>query len=76
VYELYFPEELHAARLRPFDLVASANLPDITQLPEKDLLSTLRKKFEELYDIDHTLRAALFSLGDLEVVRIIEGKTA
>ncbi|MDI1247848.1 MAG: Eco57I restriction-modification methylase domain-containing protein [Lacunisphaera sp.] len=76
VYELYFREELHAAGLRLFDLVTQANLPDITKVPEKDRLSTLRKKFEELYDIEHPLRKALFSLGDLEVVRIIEGKTA
>jgi hypothetical protein len=74
VYELYFPEELHAAGLRLFDLVAKADLPDITHIPEKDRLSTLRKKFEEVYDIEHTLRAALFSLGNLETVRIIEAK--
>ncbi len=74
VYELYFPDELHAADLRLFDLVASVDLPEITQLPEKSRLSTLRKKFEELYDIEHPLRAALFSLGNLETVRIIEGK--
>ncbi|MDP2138187.1 MAG: Eco57I restriction-modification methylase domain-containing protein, partial [Candidatus Didemnitutus sp.] len=86
VYELYFPGELHAAGLRLFDLVAKAALPglpseapserrrDITQLPEKDRLKTLRMKFEEVYDIEHPLRAALFSLGNLETVRIIEGK--
>jgi adenine-specific DNA-methyltransferase len=74
VYELYFPEELHAAGLRIFDLVAKADLPDITKIPEKERLSTLRKKFEEVYDIEYSLRAALFSLGNLETVRIIEGK--
>lgn len=74
VYELYFPEELHAAGLRLFDLVAQAQLPDITKLSEKDRLTALRKKFEEVYDIEHALRAALFSLGNLEVVRVIEGK--
>ncbi len=74
VYELYFPKELHAAGLRVFDLVANADLPDMPNLPEKNRLSTLRKKFEELYDIEHPLRAALFSLGNLETVRIIEGK--
>ncbi|MBI5770019.1 MAG: N-6 DNA methylase [Verrucomicrobia bacterium] len=74
VYELYFREELHAAGLRLFDLVATANLPDVSKLAEKDRLSTLRKKFEEVYDIEHPLRAALFSLGNLETVRIIEGK--
>jgi len=79
VYELYFPEELHAAGLRLFDLVGQAFLPAV---PPKDadrnvcttFLKTLRTKFEELHDIEHPLRAALFSLGNLETVRIIEGK--
>jgi hypothetical protein len=31
VYELYFPEELHAAGLRLFDLVAQADLPSVEQ---------------------------------------------
>jgi hypothetical protein len=31
VYELYFPEELHAAGLRLFDLVASTDLPSVEQ---------------------------------------------
>jgi hypothetical protein len=41
VYDLYFPEELHAADLRLFGLVAQADLPDLTQLPEKDRLPLL-----------------------------------
>lgn len=74
VYELYFPEEVHAAGLRLFDLVTQARLPDISTLPELDRLTTLRPRFEELYDIEHPLRAALFTLGNLETVRIIESK--
>jgi len=34
----HFPEELHAAGLRLFDLIASVDLPDLTRLPEKDQL--------------------------------------
>jgi adenine-specific DNA-methyltransferase len=86
VYELYFREELHAAGLRLFDLVAQAALPglpseapeerrgDLTQLSDPARLKALRTKFEELYDIEHPLRAALFTLGNLETIRIIEGK--
>jgi hypothetical protein len=74
VYELYFPEELHAAGLRLFDLVAQADLPDITKLPEKDRLPKLRQKFEELHDGAHPLRIALDKLQTLDTVRIIEGK--
>jgi hypothetical protein len=74
VYELYFPEELHAAGLRLFDLVASAALPDVTALPEADRLPRLRQKFEELHDGAHPLRIALDKLQTLDTVRIIEGK--
>jgi len=57
----HFPEELHAAGLRLFDLIASVDLPDPTRLPEKDRISTLRKKIRR--DLRHRapLRAALFS---------------
>jgi hypothetical protein len=74
VYELYFPEELHAAGLRLFDLVASAALPDVTALPEADRLPRLRQKFEELHDGAHPLKVALDKLQTLDTVRIIEGK--
>lgn len=74
VYELYFPEELHAAGLRLFDLVASADLPDVTALAEKDRLPRLRQKFEELHDGAHPLKVALQKLQTLVTVRIIEGK--
>lgn len=73
VYELYFSEELHAAGLRLFDLVATTRLPDITKLPEKDRLAKLRAKFEELHDADHPLTVALQKLQTLETIRIIEG---
>jgi len=69
----HFPEELHAAGLRLFDLIASVDLPDLTRLPEKDRISTLRKKFEEIYDIEHP-SAPPFFLGNPETVRIIGGK--
>jgi hypothetical protein len=79
VYELYFPEELHAAGLRLFDLVEQAFLPAI---PPKDsdrnvcatFLKTLRTKFEEVHDASHPLKVALQKLQTLDTVRIIEGK--
>lgn len=74
VYELYIPEELHAAGLRLFDLVAAADLPDVTDLPEAERLPCLRQKFEEIHDGTHPLRIALDKLQTLDTVRIIEGK--
>lgn len=74
VYELYFPEEVHGAGLRLFDLVEVAHLPDVTILPAPARLPRLRQKFEELHDGAHPLRIALDKLQTFDVVRIIEGK--
>ncbi len=73
VYELYFPEEVHGAGLRLFDLVEQANLPDVNTIPEGDRLPQLRTLFENLYDGAHPLRIALEKLQTLDTVRIIEG---
>jgi len=71
MYELYFPEELHAAGLRLFDLVAQSR---ICEMPEPERLPLLRQKFEQLHDGAHPLRRALDKLQTLETIRIIEGK--
>jgi type I restriction-modification system DNA methylase subunit len=80
VYELYLPEELHAAGLRMFDRVAAADLPALAtttardQKPDASQLIALRAKFEELHTPSHPLRAALQKLHTLDPIRIIEGK--
>jgi hypothetical protein len=75
VYELFFPQELHAAGLRFFDLTAKHALPPLSEWNEQsERLCKIRERFELLYDLKHPLRASLFSLGSLELVRIIEGK--
>jgi hypothetical protein len=75
VYELYFPEEVHGAGLRLFDLVGQADLPNLDTIPESDRLRHLRRLFETLYDGAHPLRIALDKLQTLDTIRIIEGKT-
>jgi len=75
VYELYFPAELAAAGLRFFELTAKHALPSLSEWDERsERLCKIRERFEQLYDLKHPLRASLFSLGSLELVRIIEGK--
>ena len=74
VYELYFPEELHARGLHIFGLVAQANLPTLDSVPKSQRLSSLRAEFERLYDLGHPIRSALHDLQTVEEVRIIEGK--
>ena len=74
VYELYFPEEVHGAGLRLFDLVAAAKLQELDAIPEAQRLPRLRQLFEALHDGTHPLHQALQKLQTLETVRIIEGK--
>ena len=74
MYELYFPEDVHRAGLRLFDVVEQSHLPDVNAVPEPTRLKALRTKFEEVYDGAHPLRIALDKLQTLDIVRIIEGK--
>lgn len=73
VYELYLPDELHNRNLHIFDLVHQAKFPKLNAVPESERLDRLRNLFEKIYHTDHTLRGALFNLGSMEIVRIIEG---
>ena len=73
VYELFFPSELHAAKIRMFDLTEKLIIPDVASLPESVRLNIIRKEFLRLYDENGALRSALFTLGTLPEVRIIEG---
>jgi adenine-specific DNA-methyltransferase len=75
VYELYFSQELHAAGLRLFDLVAQVKLPNLEKFVDAKKLPVLRELFQDLYDPNHPVRIALDKLQTLDVVRIIEGKT-
>ncbi|HEX4084166.1 MAG TPA: Eco57I restriction-modification methylase domain-containing protein [Chthoniobacteraceae bacterium] len=74
VYQLFFPEELHRARLDFFELFIAANLRTSETLSEEGGIAPLRKSFERLYDPAHPLRGALFALESLDLVRIIEGE--
>jgi len=73
VYELFFPEPLHAAGLHFFRLAEQAKLPALSEIKGREL-AALRAKFEELYAPNHPLRQGLFALDSIEEIRIIEGK--
>jgi hypothetical protein len=74
VYELFFPQELHAAGLHFFDLIQAAHLPSLETLAEAERLPCLQAIFKTTYAPDHKLRQALYQLGSLDLVRTIEGK--
>lgn len=73
VYELFLPDELHAAGKKFFDLLQDAQLPRLNEI-EDDKLQTLRAHFERLFEREHPLRQAVFFLDSVESVRLIEGK--
>jgi len=73
VYELFFPEPLHAAGLHFFRLAEQAKLSALSEIKGREL-GALRAKFEELYAPNHPLRQGLFALDSIEEIRIIEGK--
>lgn len=74
VYELFFPEHLHAAGLHFFHIAEDSCLEPLTQMKTGNELACLRAKFEKLHQSSHPLRQALFALDSIEEVRIIEGK--
>jgi hypothetical protein len=76
VYELYFPDEVHAAGLWLFDLVGKSGFSGLVpnSIPMPNHLQHLRQLFEALHDGAHPLRIALDKLQTLDTVRIIEGK--
>lgn len=76
VYELFFAEELHARRLYLFDETARLDPPAIATLAKLDRLPALQELFAKAYATTAPLRAQLFTLPSLEVVRLIEGDTA
>jgi hypothetical protein len=64
VYELFFPEDLHAQNIRLFDACAAAGVSE--GMDAKALAATIFKN-------DHPIYAMLFNLQALDVVRTIEG---
>jgi hypothetical protein len=74
VYELFFPEPLHAAGLHFFRLAEQAKLPALDSISKSERFTKLRILGEQLNNTKHPLYAALYTLRGLEVVRIIEGE--
>jgi adenine-specific DNA-methyltransferase len=65
VYELFFPEDLHAKKIRLFDACAAAG---IREGMDAQAVAT------EIFHPRHTIYGQLFELQTLEVVRLIEGE--
>jgi adenine-specific DNA-methyltransferase len=65
VYELFFPEDLHAKNIRLFDACATAGVKGGMDA---------QAKAAEIFHPRHPIYGQLFELQTLEVVRLIEGE--
>jgi hypothetical protein len=74
VYELFFPDELHARKLFLFDHVARAKLPTLESLPKSKRAADVQEAFDRIYKCNHPIRECLSSLGSLPIVRMLEGE--
>jgi len=75
VYALYFPKELGTANIPIFEIISKSNLPNISSIPKDEQLSVIYELHEKLFQYDHPIRSALFSLRGIDFVRIIEEET-
>jgi hypothetical protein len=72
VYELFFPDELHAHTLFLFDYTEKAKLPALESLPKAKRTEALQEAFERIHDQNHPIRGGLVDLRSLPTVRLIE----
>jgi hypothetical protein len=69
VYELFFPGELHARKLKLFDETAKLNPPDLAKLRTVDKLAALQELHEKA---GKCIVAMLQDLSKVEEIRLIE----
>jgi hypothetical protein len=72
VYELFFPDELHTRKLKPFDETAKLDPPDLAKVPDGQKLERLQERFDKAAG---RMGAMIEELQKVEVVRIIEEVT-
>ncbi|MBY4591959.1 Eco57I restriction-modification methylase domain-containing protein [Rhizobium sp. 8Z] len=74
VYELYFPDDLHARGLTLFDAAMAADLIALSGLKSEALVAAAESFAHTHLAPGQPLRVMLSDLQTLDVVRIIEGK--
>ncbi|MGY2894326.1 Eco57I restriction-modification methylase domain-containing protein [Deinococcus sp. UYEF24] len=73
VYELYLPEDLHAAGRQPLQVIGAQAWPEANSGAQA--LADFSAFFERIFDPGHEVRKLVFFLDSLPVVRLIEGKS-
>jgi hypothetical protein len=74
VFELFFPNDLHAANIRLFDACEQAGVGNLAELKGKALVKEAEQLASQIFANSHPIYAMLFDLQVLDVVRIIEGR--
>ena len=88
IYELFFPEDLHAKHIRLFDACTAAGIgqwpqtaaliADVPQrkkdAPKAAFVMAANSNAEQIFHPSHAIYGQLFELQTLEVVRLIEGE--
>jgi hypothetical protein len=74
VYELYFPDDLHARGLQLADASWNAGLGNLAELQGEALASAAEEFARDWLAPSQLIRVMLSDLQTLDVVRIIEGK--
>lgn len=74
VFELFFSDDLHRAKIHLFDACAKAGLDKLAALKDKALVAAAEELANRIFATSHPLYAMLFDLQALDVVRIIEGR--
>ncbi|MBA3623165.1 MAG: hypothetical protein H0W48_01595 [Methylibium sp.] len=72
LYELFFPDDLHAAGIHLFDACERENLAHLASLKGAALQTETEALVERIFNNSHPIYAMLFDLQTLDVVRIIE----
>ena len=74
VYELFFPDDLHAAGIRLFEACDREHITRLATLQGAALQTEAEALAERIFSNSHPIYAMLFDLQALDVVRIIEAR--
>lgn len=74
VFELFFPQDLHAAKIHLFDACEQAGISQLAGLQGEALQTAAQTWADTVFATGHPIYAMLFDLQALDVVRTIEGK--
>lgn len=73
VFELFFPDDLHHAKIHLFDACDSASVGKLTLLKDDALATAADELADRIFATSHPIYGMLFDLQGLDIVRLVEG---